>query len=172
LPKVQALASARYDNIFNANASFNGPIPMDMKVNNLTLGPTFMAGVGFKWELFDRSGGTSRVRQSTLEVKKAENAREEARELLQLNQTRVLTNYESAVSQVAYKNKQRQAARMALELAQKSYNQGIINITERLAAETEMQIAELEYLQSIFTQRQAAIECYKAKGDLTLANIQ
>jgi len=172
LPKVQALASVRYDNIFQADAKFNSPIPMDIKVNDIGLGPTYMVGVGFKWEIFDRSGGTAKVKQATLEVKKAENAREEAKELLQLNKTKVTTNYQSAISQVAFKDKQRQAARMALDLARKSYNEGIINITERLATETEMQNAELEYLQAVFAQRQAALECYKATGDLTLSNIR
>jgi outer membrane protein TolC len=172
LPKVQALASVRYDNIFKANANMDGPIPMDMKIDNIGLGPTYMVGVGFKWEILNRSGGSSKVNQATLEVKKAENAREEARELLQLNQTKVTTNYEAAISQVAYKEKQRTAARMALDLAQKSYNEGIINITERLATETEMQNAELEYLQAVFAQRQAALECYKATGSLVLSNIR
>lgn len=172
LPKVQALASARYDNIFKADANMSGPIPMDMKVDNIGLGPTLMVGVGFKWEVFDRSGGTAKVQQAVLEVKKSENALAEAQELLQLNQVKTTTNYQSSISQLTYKDKQRQAARMALELAQKSYNEGIINITERLATETEMQNAELEYLQSIFSERQAAIECYKATGDLTLSNIR
>jgi len=172
LPKVQALASVRYDNIFKADANMSAPIPMDMKIDNIGLGPTYMVGVGFKWEIFDRSGSTAKVHQSTLEVNKAENAREEARELLQLNQTKVTTNYQASVSQVAYKEKQRTAARMALDLAQKSYNEGIINITERLATETEMQNAELEYLQAVFAQRQAALECYKATGSLVLSNIR
>ncbi len=172
LPKIQALASARYDNIFSSNANFSSPIPMEMNIKTIGLGPTLMAGVGFKWELFDQSGGTAKVRQATLEVKKAENALEEARELLQLNQTKVITNYESSVTQVAYKDKQRQAARMALVLAEKSYNEGMINITERLATETEMQNAELEYLQAVYAQRQAALDCYKATGSLTLPNIQ
>ncbi len=61
---------------------------------------------------------------------------------------------------------------MALQLAQKAYNEGMINITERLATETEAQNSELEYLQAVFTQRQAVLECYKANGDLTLENIQ
>jgi outer membrane protein TolC len=143
-----------------------------MEINNMTLGPTFMVGVGFKWELFNLSGGSSKVHQANLEVKKAENAREEARELLQLNQTKVTTNYQAAIAQVTFKEKQRQAARMALDLAKKSYNQGMINITERLAAETEMQTAELEFLQAVFAQRQSAIECYKATGDLVLSNIR
>jgi outer membrane protein TolC len=172
LPKVQALASARYDYIFNANTDFNAPLPMDMKIGKIGLGPTFMAGVGFKWEIFDRSGGSPKVRQAALEVKKAENAREEATELLQLNQTKVRTNYQAALTQVAYKYKQRQAARMALELARKSYNEGMINITERLATETEMQNSELEYLQAIFAQRQSTLECYKATGNLELSNIR
>lgn len=145
---------------------------MDMKVNNIGLGPTYMVGIGFRWEILDRSGGSAKVQQAELEVKKADNARAEAQELLQLNQTKVSTNYKAMLTQVIYKDKQRQAARMALDLAQKSYNEGVINITERLAAETEMQNAELEYLQSVFAQRQSALECYKAKGDLVLENIQ
>lgn len=172
LPKVQAIASARYDNVFNAKTDFNAPLPMRMKIENIGLGPTYMVGAGFKWEIFDRSGGSARVRQAKLEVSKAENARDEARELLELNQTKVSTNYQSSVSQVKYKDKQRIATRMALELAQKSYNEGMINITERLAAETDMQNAELEYLQAVFVQRQAVIECYKATGALTLSNIR
>ena len=172
LPKIQAIASARYDNVFNANADFNAPIPMNIKIDNIGLGPTYMVGAGFKWEIFDRSGGSAKVRQAKLEVMKAENAQEEARELLELNQTKVSTNYQASIAQVAYKDKQRIAARMALELAQKSYNDGMINITERLATETEMQNAELEYLQSVFAQRQSVLECYKATGDLVLSNIK
>ena len=91
--------------------------------------------------------------------------------MLQLNQTKSVTNYLSANSQVQFKEKQLQAARMALDLAVKSYNDRMINITERLAAETDMQNSELEYLQAVFAQRQATIECYKATGDLTLSNI-
>lgn len=172
LPKVQALASVRYDNIFHADANFNAPIPMDMKINNIGLGPTFMVGVGFKWEIFDRSGGSAKVQQAKLEVSKADNAREEARELLQLNLTKAKTNYKAQITQVAFKDKQRQAARMALQLAQKSYDEGMINITERLAAETEMQNAELEFFQAVFAQRQSALECYKATGSLVLSNIK
>ena len=91
---------------------------------------------------------------------------------MELNQTKVLTNYLASISQATYKDKQRIAARMALDLAQKSYNEGMINITERLATETEMQNAELEYLQAVFIQRQTVLECYKATGDLILSNIQ
>jgi len=172
LPKVQALASARYDRIFQANANFNAPLPMDMKIDNIGIGPTFMGGIGFKWDILDRSNGSSKVKQAELEVKKAENAREEARELLTLNLTKTTTIYESAIAQVTYKDKQLQAARLSLQLAQKSYNEGMINITERLAAETELQNAELEYYQAIFAQRQASLECYRATGDLDLSNIQ
>lgn len=172
LPKVQALATVRYDNIFSANANLTAPIPMGMSINNLGLGPTYMVGVGFKWELFDRSSGSTKVQQAKLEVMKADNAREEARELLKLNQTKAKMTYESSVAQVAFKEKQRQAARMALQLAQKSYDEGMINITERLAAETDMQTADLEFFQAVFAQRQSALDCYKATGNLVLSNIK
>lgn len=172
LPKVQALASVRYDNVFNANTNLDSPLPMEMGINNITLGPTYMVGAGFKWEIFDRSGGSAKVKKAKIEVMKAENAREDARELLELNEIKVMTNYKSSIMQVTYKDKQKQAARMALELAQKSYNQGVINITERLATETEMQNAELEYINAVFAQRQAVLDCYNANGNLTLENIK
>lgn len=171
LPKVQAMASVRYDEVFNANADMRSPLPMDLEINQMGLGPTFMVGAGFKWDIFDRSGGSTSVKKAKLEVEKAENAREEARELLQLNQTKVIRTYQASNSQVVYKEQQRKAARMALSIAQKSYSEGVINITERLAIETEVQNAELEYLQAVFAQRQAVLECYKATGNLTLANI-
>ncbi len=116
--------------------------------------------------------GSSKVKQTTLEIKKAENARDEAFELLQLNQVKAQTTYQVSISQITFKEKQRLAARMALELAEKSYKQGMITITERLATETEMQNTELEYLQAIFAQRQSALDCYKATGKLALANIR
>lgn len=171
LPKIQAVATGRYDNLFKANANINAPIAMDMKINHIGLGPSAMVGVGFKWELFDRSAGSSKVKQANLEVKKAEIAIAEAIELLKLNQTKVLTSYESSMAQVTFKTKQRQAAARAIELAQKSYNEGMINITERLAAETELLNSELELFQALYAQRQCAIDCYKATGDLTLSGI-
>ena len=171
LPKIQALASLRYDNLYNADATFKSPLPMGMDINHMAMGPTFMAGLGFKWELFDLSGGTAKVRQAKLEVRKAQNSLDEARELLELNHLKTTTTYQASLEQVAYKNTQRQTAQRALELAQKSYNAGLINITERLAVENEVQQAEMEYLHAVFAQRQAALECYKATGDLNLANV-
>jgi outer membrane protein TolC len=172
LPKIQALASARYDNIFKANANFNAPVPIDMNSNNIGLGPTLLVGVGFKWDIFDRSGGYSKERVAALELKKAETERDEVRELLLLNVTKTTTNYQSAGMQVTFRGKQRQAACMALELAEKSYQEGVINITERLAAETEVQSAELGFLEAVFNQRQSALECYHATGNLVLSNFR
>lgn len=172
LPKIQAMASLRYDRIAGADASFDAPLALGMDIRNMTLGPTFMAGVGFRWELFDRSGGTGKEKLARLELKKAENSLEEARELLQLNQVKANASYDAANAQLIWKKNQKSAAIKASELARKSYNEGMISITELLAAETEVQNAELEYLQFIFNQRQATLECYKATGSLTLNNLK
>jgi outer membrane protein TolC len=172
LPKIQAMASLRYDRIAGADATFDAPLALGMDIHNMTFGPTFLAGVGFKWELFDRSGGTGKEKLARLELKKAENSLEEARELLQLNQVKADASYDASNAQLIWKKNQKTAAIKALELARKSYNEGMISITELLAAETEVQNAELEYLQAIFNQRQATLECYKATGSLTLNNLK
>ncbi len=48
LPKIQAIASVRYDNVFNGMTDFNAPIPMKMSIENIGLGPTYMVGAGFQ----------------------------------------------------------------------------------------------------------------------------
>ena len=92
--------------------------------------------------------------------------------MLELNQVKASAAYESSNAQLIWKEKQKTAALRALELANKSYKEGMLGITERLSAETEVQIAELEYLQAIYDQRQATLDCYKATGSLTLNNIR
>jgi outer membrane protein TolC len=172
LPKIQAVASSRYDNVFHAEADMDSPIPMDIKIDRMGLGPTVMAGIGFKWDLFDRSGGTSRVKVAKLELQKAENSREDVQEMLILNLEKVNTSYQTCLSQVALKEQQMVATRKALEIAMKSYQEGMLTITERIVAESEMQNAELDYLQSIFNEHQAVLESMKATGDLKIANIK
>jgi outer membrane protein TolC len=172
LPKVQAFASARYDNLFDAEANFKSPMNIGVDVNSMTLGPALMAGVGFKWDIFDLSGGSSKVKLAKLEVKKAANELEEARELLELNLTKTTTALETANAQVILKSREKAVAEKALEMASKSYNEGQISITERLAAETSYQHSALEYLQAVYAQRQATIELYKATGDLNIENIK
>lgn len=172
LPKVQAIASARYDYLFASEASLNKPLNTQINLNRLGLGPTLVAGAGFKWELFDRSNGCSKEKIAQLEVRKAEVAKQEAKELLELNLEKCRNNYLSCLAQVSYKEKQKQSAEKALELAIISYNEGMLSISERLAAENEVQNAGFEYLQALANQRQSALECYKATGSLTLENIQ
>jgi len=172
MPKVQAMASLRYDNMFKLDAELSAPTGMRLKSDCLALGPTAIAGIGFKWDIYSRSGGTSKVKVADLEVERAGNAVNEARELLQLHLVKSVENYKAAMAQVTLKERQRHAAYRALELARTSYNEGMISITERLAAETDVQNAELEYLSALFNQRQSALECYKASGHLHLSSIQ
>jgi outer membrane protein TolC len=172
LPKVQAFASARYDNLFDAEANFKSPMNIGVEVNSMTLGPAFMAGVGFKWDIFDLSGGSSKVKLAKLEVKKAANELEEARELLELNLTKTTTALETANAQVVLKSREKVVAERALEMASKSYSEGQISISERLAAETSYQQSALEYLQAVYAQRQATIELYRATGDLDIEKIK
>jgi len=168
LPQVQAFASARYDNLFDEEATFKSHMNLGVEVNSLTLGPAFIAGVGFKWEIFDLSSGCSTVKLANLAVKKDANELEEARELLGLNLTQTTTALETANAQVVLKSREKVVAERALEMASKSYSEGQISISERLAAETSYQQSALEYLQAVYAQRQATIELYRATGDLDI----
>jgi outer membrane protein TolC len=58
-----------------------------------------------------------------------------------------------------------------LNLAIASYREGLINISERLEAESDYQEAMLDYYKIIAMQRQTALELLTATGSLTLNNL-
>ena len=69
------------------------------------------------------------------------------------------------------KQKEKEVASNALNLAIKSYEQGLIDIGERLAAEVNYQEATLAYYLSIAMQRQSALDVLRAKGSLDINHI-
>ena len=73
--------------------------------------------------------------------------------------------------QVLLKEKEKDVASNALHLAIASYREGLINISERLEAETDYQEAILDYYKMVSMQRQTALELLTSTGSLTLNNL-
>lgn len=67
---------------------------------------------------------------------------------------------------VAYKRVS--TAQKGLELITRQYQLGLSTITDRLAAEADLQKAQLDLLQSIYNQRVAALAVLEANGKLTV----
>ena len=101
----------------------------------------------------------------------AENKKSDAEEKLKLFEQKVKIEFDVKSEQVLLKEKEKDVASNSLKLAIASYREGLINITERLQAETEYQQAVLDYYKMIALQRQAALELLIASGSLQVNNL-
>ena len=175
LPKVQAFASLSYFNLFNAETSFDGPIsgnPIDLDLNHFEGFPTYMLGVGFEWELFNGLKHSNEIQKTTIEKDIAQNKKEDASEKLELFEKKAKIDFNVKNQQILLKEKEKEVASNTLNLAIKSYQEGLIDISERLLAETDHQTAVLEYYKMIALQRKAALELLIATGSLNLNNLK
>lgn len=173
IPKVQAVASAKYLGLTNSKLKtpYNNPInntPIEFRANKIEAFPTYFVGVGFKWDLFDGFKGKREVNKAKIELQQAENNQKKASELLNLNLEKARIDYEVANKQMASGVKRKEMAEKALHIASKEYNVGLIKPSDRIVAENDFQQAALDYLQTVFNQRRAAFNYLKATGTLTI----
>lgn len=172
VPKVQAATSLSYIGLSGGHLNSSKPIlPVGNKklsadMPNLNIFPMFNIGIGFKWDIFDGNAGKRAVQKAGLDVQKSENSKKDALEKLELNLANTQTNYNIANAQIIVKIKQKDIAQNALTQATKEYRTGLIKSTQLIDAENDFQNAAMEYVQSIFNQRRAAVELLKATGDL------
>jgi len=176
IPQVQALARVGYYGLTDGSLKtpYTLPVsgqPIHLGANRLQAFPSYMVGVGFRWNLFDGLQGKRAVNKARIEVQKAENERQEAEELLNLNLVKAQTEYELANKQVVTGQTRLNTAQKALDIAQKESRVGLIKPAERIAAETDYQQAALDYYQVVFNQRRAAYRLLMATGDLTLEKL-
>lgn len=176
LPKVQAFANLSYFNLFDTSidSSLETPItgqPINLDINHFKGFPTYMLGVGFEWEIFNGLKNSNQTQKTTIEKDIAQNKKEDAAEKLELFEKKTIIDFELKNQQILLKEKEKEVASNTLNLAIKSYQEGLISISDRLEAETDYQDAILEYYKTIALQRKAALELLISKGNLTVENL-
>lgn len=165
VPKVAGLVSLQYFNLFDMK--FKSPLTdRDLKLNTFQAAPLLFMGVGFKWEVFNSGKTRSEIRQAQLEINKNANTRNEALEKLDLLWQQSKLEYQVANHNIEIKEKQEEISKDALDIATRSYREGLMGITERLAAEMEYQQAVLDKWLAIQAQRRAAVQLLKSNGTL------
>lgn len=107
----------------------------------------------------------------SLEKTIVENKRKDIKEKLDLLLQKSLTEFKSAEKQMQWKEKEKALSEDALNTAVKSYQEGLISITERIEAENSLQQSQMEYVQAVFEQRKAALFYLNAQGALTLESL-
>ena len=111
----------------------------------------YMAGIQLSWDIFKGNSTKNKIATQTLERNKMEenlnNQKEESR--VELNKT-----YRQFID-ASYKIQQQQAsinqAKEALQILQNRYQQGLINTTDVLMAQTQLSQQELAYSKAVFS---------------------
>lgn len=175
LPKIGMFMGVNYSGMFN-NELKTPTLPLlnrklTLKLDNLTMQPMFMAGVGLKWTIFDGLERNHKLETAKIEKLQIENKLSDTKEKLNLllKNTRSKYNTENAKLNVAYQ--QEKIAQNNLKTAQKQYKLGLIGITERLASENEFLKAKMNTVKSLVNQRLSAVNMFMASGELS-QNIQ
>ncbi len=169
LPQLFAFGSVAYFNMFRAGVTAKdvGLLgDVHLKLNQMALMPNVLVGVGAKWNIY--AGG--HIRHKAQEVKydiainnnKIQDTREKLNLLLQKN----TTDYETAGELIAVGQQQLKIARNNMFMAGKQFEEGLIDVTERLEAENDLFKASLNYYMQVVQQRKTALEILHTTGQL------
>lgn len=173
IPKVQAMASAKYLNLSDAKLGtpYKNPsngTPIELRANKVEAFPTYFVGIGFKWDIFDGFTGKRAVNKAKIELQQTQNNQKKVKELLNLNLEKAKIEVVVSGKQLKTGETRKLMAEKALDIAAKEYKIGLIKPSDRIMAENDYQVATLDYIQSIFNQRRASFNYLKATGTLTL----
>jgi outer membrane protein TolC len=175
LPKVQALASLSYSNLFNAslNTPYNlpGGENINLELNKFELFPTYFVGVGFQWDIFEGFRHSSKTQKSRIEKSIVEEEKSDIEEKLELFAKKTQVNFEVKNQQLLFKERETEVAKNSLDIAIKSYHEGLISISDRLQSETEYQNATLNYYKLVAQQRMVAVDLLISTGSLQIENL-
>lgn len=178
-PELKSLELAREATRYRQKATLSGYLPQvyafgknELYRKDLSaIEPYWYAGVGVRWTLFDKFASRTERRTAQQDLDISQNTLAQTRDLLTLNLQKSRSEMATANELVDVAQQKVGLARKALDIATRQYEQGLIRITERLEAETDYQKAELDYVQTIASQRAAQVAQLEATGTLTITDI-
>lgn len=174
LPGVVAFAGASYTSLFDVNSNLKFPFPLpsqlpqpNLKLNQFTVAPNWMAGIALKWEIFGGFQRKHKVQEAEINKRQLENKLSDSRDKLNLLLKHKYSTYTTQWKQIDLANQQETIAKNNLVLAGKQYTQGLISISQRLEAENDYFKAGQRKTEVLINQRQAALEALMSTGKLS-----
>lgn len=169
LPMVFAFGNVSYFNAFGTNMKIKDlPLVGDwnLKTNNFQLAPAVAVGAGVKWNIFEGKTHKTSIEKAKIDLQINANKIEDTKEKLSLLQRKTLSDYNLALKKVNVNEQGMTIAKNTLNLATRRFEEGLLNVTDRLEAENEYYKQSLNYFNQVLNQRQAASEVLKANGNL------
>jgi len=164
LPKVQAFATSQYAGFSNGEVG-------DLGINEASATPINAVGIGMKWELFDGLHTQGKRQQIKIDLEQTKIKKEEVKELLELNYYNCASQFKNLTAQTKLKDKQRETASKSLEISYKEYQNGLIQLSDFLDSQAEYTTTMLDYYETVWAQRDSALELLKATGSLQIQKL-
>lgn len=171
LPTLGAFGGVTYSSLFDANAT-TPVIPglnnaLNLQLNEMTISPNWMIGAGMKWEIFAGFERKHKIHEAKINIEQVQNQIDDTKEKLELLLENNYVNYTVLNQKIEIVYQQEKVANNNLTLAIKQYQEGLINISERLEAENDSYKASVNKINTLIEQRLSAIETIIATGELT-----
>ncbi len=169
LPTMGAFASYGYGSLFNANSTIPLPISGNqttLELNQATLSPNLIVGAQLKWEIFGGMERKHKIESVKIDQQILVNKKEDTERLMNLQLRNNMVHYKVQLDQLAIADQKMKIASNNLIMAEKQYRLGLINVTERIGAETDIFEVSLSKVQTLINQRQAALNAYSAAEPL------
>nr|WP_226905060.1 TolC family protein [Pedobacter schmidteae] len=169
LPAVFAFANLSYLNVFNANTSLKdvGPYDkVDLKLDRLSTFPNVLLGIGAKWDIFAGGEHKHKIALAKADMQINENKRKDTEEKLNLLIEKSKVDYENTLEKIKITQQQIVISKNNMTIASKQYQEGLINISERLEAENDLYKSSLNYYMQVIQQRTAGLELLQNSGSL------
>lgn len=165
LPNVGLMANYGYASLFHTDTRINFNFkdsPTEMKLNHATLSPNWMVGIALKWNILDGMERRHKIHSVQIDQEMLANKKEDSKQMMQLQLENNKVNYQTAFNQLHISKQKEKIAQNNLLTADKQYKLGLIGITERLAAETDVYDNSLQNVQDVIQQRQIALDLLSA----------
>lgn len=169
LPQVFAFANTNYTSIFGSRFKLKDVDllgDVNLKLNQFTLFPNILIGIGAKWELLDGGQHKNKLAQAKTDIMINENKLKDSKEKLNLLLSKNKIDYETSSEKLKVNKQQNTIATNNLDIASRRFQEGLIDVTERLAAENDFYKANLGYYAQILDQRAKTYELLQTSGEL------
>ncbi len=169
LPTVGAFASYGYGSLFDANSTIPLPISGNQtkfELDQATLFPNLIVGAQMKWEIFGGMERKHKIESVKIDQQILANKKEDTERMINLQLRNNMVNYQVQLDQLAIADQKVKIAGNNLITAEKQYKLGLISVTERIVAETDIFEVSMNKVQTLINQRQAALDAYSAAEPL------
>jgi outer membrane protein len=128
--------------------------------------PNSYIGLNINIPIFNGGQRTNQLRQSEINVQKAQNDLENARNGFRLQATAAQTLYYNSIQSLNNQKRTREVAKDVLRVSKIKYEQGVGSSIEVTTAQTALETADNQYIQSLYEALVSKVDLDKAYGKI------